>query len=43
MQVGEDAFSVGMFELVFERGKKGDATGFLLDAGRASNIVFSKR
>jgi len=43
VQVGVDIFSVGMFELAFERGKKSRVIGFKLDAGRASDIAFVKK
>lgn len=41
--VGRDKFTVGMLNIEFIRNKKRKLTGFVLGAGRASNIAFTKK
>ena len=41
--VGRDEFSVGMLNLEFVRDNRKKITGFVLGAGRASNIKFIKK
>jgi hypothetical protein len=41
--VGRDTFTVGMFNLEFVRDNQKNITGFILGAGRASNIKFTKK